>query len=121
MLRACSLVLLLAGVGLAAPVPPGGLPVAPAPHAADPDASLVLVEEVPNKEGSVTKRRLVRVGVRNGLVRPPETVWEGDQRFFGHFGGHRLVRDRFLVTAFGGVIDLREKKVISSEMYGTLR
>lgn len=113
-------VLLMAAFAPAAPVPPGALPVAPAPHAADPDATLVLVEEVPDKDGTVRKRRLVRVGVRNGKVRPPETVWEGDQRFLGHFGGHRLARDRFLVTNFGGVIDLQSKKVISSEMHGHL-
>ena len=110
----------LAALSTAAPVPPGALPVAPAPHAADPDATLVLVEDVPDKEGTVRKRRLVRVGVRNGKVRHPETVWEGDQRFFSHDGGHRLVRDRYLVTRFGSVIDLRDKKVIASELHGTL-
>ena len=60
MLRACFAVPIFVGAALAAPVPQGNLPVAPLPHAADPDATLVLVEELPNKEGSVTKRRLVR-------------------------------------------------------------
>jgi hypothetical protein len=119
-LRACFAFPIFACAALAAPVPRGNLPVAPPPHAADPDATLLLVEEVPNKEGSVTKRRLVRIGVRDGRVRPPETVWEGDQRFFSHFGGHQIVRDRFVVTKFGGVIDLREQKMISSEMHGNL-
>ncbi len=110
---------LLATTPCAAPVPKS-LPVAPAPRAADPDTTLVLVEEVPDKEGTVTKRQLLQISIRNGKVSVPETVWEGEQRFFGHFGGHQIVRGRYLVTTFGGVIDLREKKVVSSEMYGTL-
>jgi hypothetical protein len=112
-------VLLSAMLAGAAPVP-AGLPQAPAPRAVEPDATLLLVEEVPDKEGTVTRRRLVRIDVRNGRVWEPETIWEGEQRFFSHFGNHRIVRDRFVVTAFGGVIDLRDGKVISSEMHGHL-
>jgi len=91
---------------------------APIPQPAQP--ALIVVEEVTNPSGVVDKRRLLRIGVRDGKLLPAETIWQGDQRFLGHFGGHKLVRDRFLVTAFGGVIDLRDKKVIHDEEDGHL-
>jgi hypothetical protein len=94
-------------------------PVAPAPRAALPQWSLVVVEEVAGDEGTVDKRRVLRIGVRNGKLLPAEKVWEGDQQFLGHFGeGHRVVADRYLVTRFGGVIDLRDGKVLNDEQDG---
>lgn len=94
--------------------------VAPAPRPA-PRPALVLVEEVVGGSGAVDTRRVLRVGVgRDGKLLAGETIWEGDQRFLGHFGGHRLVGDRHLVTHFGGVIDLRDKKVIHDEQNGDL-
>jgi hypothetical protein len=45
-------------------------------------------------------------------------VWEGDQRFLSHFGGHRVVADRYFVTKYGGVIDLRDGKVLNDEQDG---
>ncbi len=96
------------------------VPPAPPPRLVAPDQSLILVEEVPNQEGVVDTRRLVRLDFRDGIKRPPKTVWEGDQRFLGHFGGHRLLGDRFLVTRYGGVIDLRTGKVVNSEDNGTV-
>ena len=91
-------------------------PVAPAPRAALPQWSLVVVEEVTGEGGTVDTRRVLRIGVRNGKLLPAEKVWEGDQRFLGHFGGHhRVVADRYFVTKFGGVIDLRDGKVLNDE------
>jgi hypothetical protein len=111
MSRACAICLLLVG-GSARP---DDVPVAPQPHPALPQLSLVVVEEVTGERGTVDTRRVLRVGVRNGQLLSAETIWEGDQRFLGHFGGHRLVGDRYLVTRFGGVIDLRDKKVLNKE------
>lgn len=91
---------------------------APIPQKAQP--ALIVVEEVPNPSGVVDKRRLLRIGVRDGKLLPAETIWQGDQRFLGHFGGHKLVKDRFLITGFGGVIDLRDKKVLHNEEDGKL-
>ncbi len=92
-----------------------GPPVAPAPRPALPQIALVVVENVTGPTGSVDTRRVLRAGVRNGKLLDAETIWEGDQRFLGHFGGYRVVADRYLVTTFGGVIDLRNKKVLNKE------
>lgn len=111
MVRFCAALLMLAcGIAAAAE-----LPVAPAPRPALPQTSLVVVENVIGNSGAVDTRRVVRAGVRNGKLLDAETLWEGDQRFFGHFGGHHLVGERYLVTKFGGVIDLRDKKIINDE------
>jgi hypothetical protein len=52
----------------------------------------------------------------NKLVR--ETLLTKDQRFFGHFGGHRISLGRFIVTHYGGVIDIQARKVINDEEDG---
>jgi hypothetical protein len=93
----------------------GAPPVAPAPRPVLPQISLIVVEEVTGTEGTVDTRRILRVGVRNGKLLPAETVWEGDQQFLSHFGGHRVVADRYFVTKYGGVIDLRDGKVLNKE------
>lgn len=102
-------------VAVAAPVAALAAPVRK-PKA---DLSLVLVENVPEK-GVVTRRRLVRIRVTDGVVGKPEEVVIADQRFFGHFGGHRLHADRYLLTAHGGVIDLTAGKVVHDEEDGDL-
>jgi hypothetical protein len=112
MSRACAVCVLLACGTLRAA---DEVPPAPPPHPALPQLSLVLVENVVGPRGTVDTRRVVRVGVRNGKLHPAVTIWEGEQRFFGHFGGHHLVGARYLATKFGGVIDLRDKKVINEE------
>ncbi|WP_082842881.1 hypothetical protein [Gemmata sp. SH-PL17] len=93
---------------------------APVPKTVPPQPALIVVEDVTGATGTVDRRRLLRIGVKNGKLFPSEMVWEGNLRFFGHFGGHRLVDDRYFVTKFGGVIDLRDKKVIHDEDNGTL-
>lgn len=103
----------------AAPVPQR-LPLAPPPHAADPDASLVLVGYGPDEPGRPSSMTVLRIGVRNGKARPTEQVWEGPSRFLSYGGGHRLVADRVLVTRYGGALDLVEQKVICPEMQGDL-
>lgn len=90
-------------------------PVAPEPRPALPQISLVVVEEVTGPSGGVDRRRVLRVGVRNGKLQPAETIWEGNERFLGHFGGHRIVGNRYFVTKFGGVIDMQAKKVLHKE------
>jgi hypothetical protein len=54
----------------------------------------------------------------NKLVR--ETLLTEDQRFFGHFGGHRIALGRFIVTRYGGVIDIGARRVIHHEVDGEL-
>jgi hypothetical protein len=90
---------------------------APVPEAED--VSLYLIENVDEK-GGVRKRSLVRWRFVKGEAQPKEIVLTLDQRYFGHFGGHRLAQDRYLITHFGGVIDLKEKKVVSEEELGEL-
>jgi hypothetical protein len=114
MVRACAVcVLFVCGTLRAADVP-----TAPPPHLALPQLSLIVVENVIGPRGTVDTHRVLRVGVRNGKLHPAETIWEGDQRFLSHFGKHRLVGDRYLVTAYGGVIDLRDRKVINKAESG---
>lgn len=112
MVRTCSAFLLFV---LAGAVSAAEVPIAPQPRPALPQRSLVVVEEVTGPSGTVDTRRVLRIGVRKGKLLPAETIWEGDQRFLGHFGRHRLVGDRYLVTDFGGVIDLCDKKVLNAE------
>lgn len=82
--------------------------------------ALYFVENIAT-DGMVLTRGLVRLslGADGRLVK--ETVLARDQRFFGHFGGHAILPgDRFLATAYGGVIDLADGKVIHDEQDGKL-
>ena len=79
--------------------------------------SLLLIENVA-EDGVCRKRRLVRFRFRGGRKPQREVIVEREQRFFGHFGRARLVENRFVVTQFGGVIDLRSKKVVHDEEDG---
>lgn len=90
---------------------------APDARTTEADATLYLIENIAPK-GTVDVRDLVRYRFHEGEVTPKEVVVSKDQRFFGHFGGHHLLSDRFLVTKFGAVIDLRGKKVLHDEDNG---
>jgi hypothetical protein len=79
--------------------------------------SLVVVELASKLDGT-SPARVLRVGFRNGVMLPPEEIWEGDQRFVSMLYGHEVVGDRYLVTHSGGVIDLQEKRVINNEQDG---
>src|SRR5581483_9009549 len=108
----------LASLAAAAPAPdPGPVPVAPAPRPVKPELSLIVIDLVSNPDGS-SPYRVLRVGFRNGVMFPPETIWEGEPRFFGLFRRHRLVADRYLVSGYGGIVDIPEKKVINNEQDG---
>ena len=83
--------------------------------------SLLLIENVIDPKDSVCrKRRLVRYRFRGARAPVREVIVEREQRFFGHFGGARLARGRYVVTKFGGVIDLDSKKVVHDEQLGEL-
>jgi hypothetical protein len=118
MVRACAVCVLFALGAGAAETPKVPTPKAPAPRPALPQISLFVVENVTGDSGTVDTQRILRVGVRNGKLLPAEKVWEGDQRFLSHFGGHRIVADRYFVTKYGGVIDLRDGKVLNNEQDG---
>jgi len=87
----------------------------------DTSPALYVVENVSDPvEGVVNIRNLVRLSLDcdNQLIR--EVILSLDQRFFGHFGGHRIALERFVVTCYGGVIDIPSKKVIHNEQDGEL-
>jgi hypothetical protein len=42
-------------------------------------------------------------------------VYSDEQRFFGHFGGHRLHDNRYVITKFGSVLDLKDNTWIHKE------
>jgi hypothetical protein len=100
----------------AAPVPPVPADQTPPPRPVKPDVSLVVLDEVLGRDGTAGRTRLWKLGFRNGRPLPRERVCEGD--FLECFGRHELVADRFLVTSGAGVVDLREKKVLSDERDG---
>jgi hypothetical protein len=103
----------------AAPVPKQPA-LAPAPRPAPPDASLILVGYGPDVPGRPATMTVLRIGVRNGKVRPTEQVWEGPSRFLNYGGGHRIIGNRTFVTCYGGALDLIDKKVVCPEMQGHL-
>lgn len=119
--------LLLAGVALplamtAAPVPPVPENQAPPPRLVKSDLSLIYLEWLPGGEAP-NRTRLWSMGFRNGKMLPPEQVWEGKEEFLSTFVSatyqkRQIVSDRLLVTESGGVIDLRARKVLSSEREG---
>ncbi len=47
-----------------------------------------------------------------------ETLVSKDQRFFGHDRGARIALGRFIVTKYGGIIDIQARKVIHDEKDG---
>lgn len=94
------------------------LGAAPTPAARMP-MSLYVVEEVPNDKGLIETASLVRIAPgRDG--RPTKTTLVSvDSGFF--FRGpiaHRIVGGRFVVTAQGGVIDLRSNIIVNDETRG---
>ena len=76
--------------------------------------ALYLVADRANAEGLVHKRDLVRMTFDQDGKPAAETVISLDQRFFSHFGGHRLTDDRYAVTRYGGVIDLTTGNTIAT-------
>jgi hypothetical protein len=91
-----------------------------APAPADPGPSLFAIENVKGEGGVVHTRSLVRITLAADGRPAKTTLVTLDQGFFGHFGGVRLVDDRFVVTRHGGVIDLATKKVVNDETLGEL-
>jgi RNA polymerase sigma factor (sigma-70 family) len=85
------------------------------------EASLLLIEDVVGATGSVDTRRLVRVRFKAGVPGKPEVVYSDDQRFFSHFGGHRVHDNRYVVTKFGSVLDLKTNTWIHKELDGEVR
>ncbi len=88
---------------------------------ANPSRALYVVEDITTGKGGggVDIRALVRLKLdRDRLTM--ETLLSRDQRFFSHFGGHRIALDRFVVTKYGGVIDIEAKEVINDVHDGEL-
>jgi hypothetical protein len=82
--------------------------------------SLYIVENVTSGEGAFETKRLVRLSFGKDGEPLKKTVLTKDDRFFSHFGNHRIVEDRYMVTTYGGVIDLQTGKVINDEEDGKL-
>lgn len=104
----------LACAMFAACVAPMPADQAPAPRLVKPDASLIVLETV--DVAGQERVRVKRIGFSKGRMLPPVTVCEVD--FVDSYDWHHLVSDRFLVTSSGGVIDLRENKVVNAERDG---
>jgi hypothetical protein len=98
----------------AAPVPADK--VAPAPRVVKPDVSLLVIDSVKVDEDRLY--RVQRTGFRNGKPLPSETIWVGEESFVISYWGVKIVNDRYLVTGSGGVLDVREKKVLNTECDG---
>jgi hypothetical protein len=106
-------------LAIAAPVPPVPANQAPPPHLVKPEVSLVVIEWLPGGLEHPNRTRLQLLGFRRGTMLPPETVWEGEEGFLNDVSFRpQLVNGRWLVAHGGGVIDLRERKVLSSEQDG---
>ena len=102
-----------------APPPPVPANLAPPPRLVRPEVSLIVIECVPGNSDMPSQARLWSLGFRNGKPLPAEQVWEGPDDFFSNpHGWTEIVAGRLLVTDRGGVIDLREKKVLSGEREG---
>src|SRR5262245_4627536 len=97
------------------------LPAAPIPPGAE-EVSLLLIDWVPDQgRGEDVKGfyRLLRIRLRQGVSRGPETVWEGDSELLGQsWDWLELIDNRFVVTGAGGVIDVQAKKLINVEKEG---
>lgn len=94
---------------------------APASAVAKPELSLLLIEDVVTKDGLIGIRDLMRYRFRDGRFVGKERLLSREQRFFSHFGGHRVLSDRYVVTKFGGVFDLRAGRLIHDEDNGDYR
>jgi hypothetical protein len=82
---------------------------------ADSSPVLYVIENVASDRGLIETRNLVRLSMdlENKLVR--ETLVSEDQGFFGHTGGARIALGRFIVTKYGGVVDIQGRKVIHDD------
>jgi hypothetical protein len=82
--------------------------------------SLFVVENVYADDGIAHTRRLVRVHLDRSGDLTKEAIVTTDQEFFGHFGRHRLVGNRHLVTQYGGIVDIAARRVVHAEFNGEL-
>jgi hypothetical protein len=101
----------------AAPVPQTPPNEAPPPRAIRPDISLVVTEWVPG-DGAPDLTRVYRVGFRNGKPITKELVWEGEYTSCGPF--LRVAANRYLISTYGSVVDVRDRKLINSELQGEI-
>src|SRR5262245_8762664 len=69
--------------------------------------SLYAVANVTGKGGVVDTHYLVRLYFDDKMQLKKEVVRVMDDRFFGHFGPHFLVDNRYIATFTGNVIDLK--------------
>lgn len=82
------------------------------------DTSLLFIEDVTGPTGTIDTRRLVRIRFKAGVAGKPEVLYSDEQRFFGHFGGHRVHDNRYVVTRFGSVLDLKDNTWLHKETNG---
>jgi hypothetical protein len=77
----------------------------------DGDASLLVFVFHIGQGEPAGRHRLLRVPFKGNEPQPAEVVWEGTRPFL-HHPANRIIDDRYLVTATGCVIDIREKQQI---------
>jgi hypothetical protein len=90
------------------------------PAAGDVGTAVYLVENVNTPGKGALTRNLVRITFASDGTLEKTVVLTVDQRFFGHSGGHQIVDGRFVVTKYGGVIDLQTGTVIHDMDWGDL-
>jgi hypothetical protein len=73
----------------------------------DGDTALLVLVKLTGPDGAVNRNQLLRVPFRGGEPQPPEVVWEGSP---GYLYQCRIVDGRFVVTEYGVVIDVWEKR-----------
>jgi hypothetical protein len=83
------------------------------------DVSLIFIDyQVNPKNAKVENQRLMRLRVIGGEVGKPEEIVRLEQRFFDDMGGHHVVANRYVVSRYGSIFDLTEKKFIHEEFWG---
>jgi hypothetical protein len=82
--------------------------------------ALYVVENVASNRGLVETGSLVRLSMDRENKLERETLLSRDRNFFSDWGGYRIALGRYIVTKYGGVIDIRAKRVIHDEQGGKL-
>ena len=83
--------------------------------------SLCLLEEVapPGENEIYVNLSLVLIDPSGKLQK--QTLFERVQRMFGYgASGTRLIDNRFVISTYGAVVDLKSKKIMNDEMGGSL-
>jgi hypothetical protein len=82
--------------------------------------SLIAAETIWGKDGALNKINLVRIALAKDALRK-DVVLQADAQAFGNkFVTRMFIKDRYIVTGAGGVIDIQTRKIIHDQRHGTL-